>query len=222
VRRTGQGRIALSSLVLRSLKQAVYSPVNAGHSGLRSSCYCHFTSPIRRYPDIVCHRGLLSSIGAGERPVARRELDELAEWTSERERDAARLEHRGDDIAACFMLEQVLIDGGFDQAFHGEVTGLIGAGAFVAFGLGAGAGTSGEDGEGEGRSFEPPKPIYEGMLPVRLLRLGEERDWWQLNEHRTILRGERSGATLRLGDPIDVRVVRVDAAGGRVDLAPAV
>lgn len=215
VRGTKRGRIALSSLVLRSLKQAVYSPVNVGHAGLRSSCYCHFTSPIRRYPDIVCHRGLLSSIGTGERHTPRRELSELGEWTSERERDAARLEHRGDDIAACFMLEQALIDGGFDQTFRGEVTGLIAAGAFVVFGPAGHA-------PARARAIEEPsRPIYEGMLPVRLLRIDEERDWWELNEHSTILRGARSGATLRLGDEIDVRVVRVDASGGRVDLAPA-
>ena len=65
-RRTGRGRIALSSLVLRSLKQAYYSPRNLGHAGLRSTAYCHFTSPIRRYPDLVCHRALLSAVGGGE------------------------------------------------------------------------------------------------------------------------------------------------------------
>jgi ribonuclease R len=202
VRRTGTGRMALSSLVLRSLKQACYSPTNLGHAGLHSSCYCHFTSPIRRYPDLVCHRALLASIGAGERTTSRRRLVELGEWTSERERAASKIEHKGDDVAACFLLEQVLLEDGYEQVFAGEITGLIAAGAFIAFVA------------GEGQTFE-------GMLPVRLLSTGEEREWWSLNEQSTIMRGERSGATLRLGDPIEVRVVRVDASAGRVDLAPA-
>jgi ribonuclease R len=202
VRRNARGRAALSSLVLRSLKQAYYSPKNLGHAGLHSSCYCHFTSPIRRYPDIVCHRALLSSLGADERITGRRKLIEFGEWTSEREREAAALEHKGDDVAACFALEQILLEGGYDQVFKGEVTGLIAAGVFVVFGEGVG--------------------IFEGMLPVRLLSAGEERDWWTLNEQSTILRGERTGTLLRLGDPISVRVLRIDTAAGRVDLAPAV
>jgi ribonuclease R len=221
VRRTGHGRAALSSLVLRSLKQACYSPKNVGHAGLHSACYCHFTSPIRRYPDLVCHRALLSCIGAGERTTGKAKLVELGEWTSEREREAAKLEHKGDDIAACFLLEQALLDGGYEQVFAGEVTGLIGAGAFVAFGPGAAEGTGVGDGDLRGRARGTPTPIYEGMLPVRLMRSEEGRDWWELNEHSTVLRGQRSGATLRLGDPIEVRVARVDAAAGRVDLAPA-
>jgi ribonuclease R len=211
VRRTGHGRSALSSLVLRSLKQAYYSPKNLGHTGLRSPCYCHFTSPIRRYPDLICHRALLDSIGASERATGRRKLVELGEWTSERERAAAKLEHKADDIAACFLLEQDLLEGGLEQVFSGEVTGLISAGAFIAFA--AAAGTDGSSGTAD--------PIYEGMLPVRLLSAGEERDWWELNEQGTVLRGKRSGATIRLGDPIEVRVIRVDASAGRVDLAPA-
>jgi ribonuclease R len=226
VRRTGTGRSALSSLVLRSLKQACYSPKNVGHAGLHSACYCHFTSPIRRYPDLVCHRALLSSIGAGERVTSAHKLLELGEWTSERERDAARLEHKGDDIAACFLLEQVLLEGGYDQVFAGEVTGLIGAGAFVAFGdapraCGSHASSRDAGGAVEVQGEPRVRPTYEGMLPVRLLSADEEREWWSLNEQSTIMRGERSGTMLRLGDPVDVRVVRVDASAGRVDLAPA-
>ncbi len=193
------GRIALSSLVLRSLQQAYYSPKNLGHAGLRSACYCHFTSPIRRYPDLVCHRALVSTLGGHERAHRAGELGELGEWTSEREREAMKIERDADDIAQCYALEQALYTGGWEQTFVGEVTGLISAGAFVAFGPGA-------------------EPTYEGMLPVRRMRVQDGRDWWELNEVGTILHGERSGATLRLGDPIEVRVARVDTARGRVDL----
>jgi ribonuclease R len=202
VRRTGHGRIALSSLVLRSLKQAYYSPANAGHAGLHSACYCHFTSPIRRYPDLVCHRALLSTLGFSERPPSLRKLADQGEWTSEREREAAVIERDADDVAACFHLERQLIEEGFDRVFAGEVTGLVPGGAFVVFG---------------------PEPLYEGMIPVRLMRSADGRmnDWWELNEQRTILRAKRSGLALRLGDRISVKALRVDATRGRVDLEPA-
>jgi len=206
VRRTGRGRIALSSLLLRSLKQAYYSPRNIGHAGLHSSCYCHFTSPIRRYPDLVCHRALLSAVGGGESAPRAGGLVDLGAWASERERDAMTTERDADDVARCFALEQALLQGGWEQTFTGEVIGLISAGAFVAFG-----GTAG---------------LYEGMLPVRSMRhtAGDRTsvgEWWEINEQGTILHGTRTGATLRLGDPIDVRVERVDTMRGRVDLAPA-
>jgi ribonuclease R len=193
VRRRGHGRIALTSLVLRTLKQAHYSPRNVGHAGLRSPRYCHFTSPIRRYPDLVCHRALLAAVGAGEDPPPAARLDDAGEWCSVRERDAMVIERNGDAIARCFLLESELFVKGWETEWEGEVTGVIGAGAFVAFGDG-----------------------HEGMLPVRRLR----GDWWELNELETMLIGAESGKALRLGDPITVRVDRVDAARGRVDLLP--
>ena len=76
------------------------------------------------------------------------------------------------------------------------MTGLIGAGAFVAFGEG-----------------------FEGMVAVRRMRAGgSSREWWELNEEGTILRGERTGAVIRLGDPLAVRVESIDVLRGRVDL----
>jgi ribonuclease R len=218
VRRTGRGGRALNALILRSLKQAYYTPKNLGHAGLRSSSYCHFTSPIRRYPDLVCHRALLSAVGAGERAPRRGELPELGEWTSEREREAMKIERDADDVAACLHLERRLYEDGWEQEFSGEVVGLISAGAFVAFGLTlADAGGSTE--AVEAREDDAGEPVYEGMLAVRNMNTPSgERDWWEINEQGTILRGERTGTTLRLGDAVVVRVARVDASRGRVDL----
>jgi ribonuclease R len=189
----GRGRAALTSLVLRSLKQAYYSPVNSGHAGLQSARYCHFTSPIRRYPDLVCHRALLAAIGAGEEPPERSRMEDDGAWCSARERDAMQIERKADDVVRCFLLERELMQGGWQTEFTGEVIGLIGAGAFVAFGDG-----------------------HEGLLPVRRLR----SDWWELNEEGTMLVGADSGHAIRLGDEVVVQVERVDAPRGRVDLSP--
>jgi ribonuclease R len=195
-RHDGRGARALTSLVLRSLKQAYYDDRNLGHAGLASSGYCHFTSPIRRYPDLICHRGLLSAI-AGEPAPDGAWVRAAGPWTSGRERAAMVVERDADDVARCFLLERMLAsDGARAQPFTGEVVGLIGAGAFVAFG---------------------ERLQYEGMLPVRRLR----GDWWELNEEATVLVGTRNGGALRLGDTVEVRVGRIDAPRGRVDLLPA-
>jgi ribonuclease R len=196
-RHDGHGARALNSLVLRSLKQAYYDDRNRGHAGLASTGYCHFTSPIRRYPDLICHRALLSAIG-GEAAPDGAFVRAAGPWTSTRERAAMVIERDADDIARCFLLERLLAaaGGGREQVFPGEIVGLIGAGAFIAF--------------GDRRQFE-------GMLPVR--KLGG--DWWELNEEGTVLVGERNGGSLRLGDTVEVRVGRIDTPRGRVDLTLA-
>jgi ribonuclease R len=213
VRSPDGGRIALTGLLLRALQQADYSPRNIGHAGLGSSAYCHFTSPIRRYPDLVCHRALLSTLGAAESAPRAAGLSQLGAWCSERERGAMSIERDANDVARCFALEDVLYERGWQQPQTGEVTGVIAAGAFVAFGGDAELGVL---------------PPFEGMVPVRRLRTppgeqagGGEREWWELSEEGTILRATPSGRSVRLGDPLSVRVVRVERARGRVELAPA-
>lgn len=178
------------------LKQAYYDQRNRGHAGLQLASYCHFTSPIRRYPDLICHRALLSALG-GEEPAPEVSwVGAAGPWCSAREREAMSIERDADDIVRCFLLERrVRSNGDPDEVFEGEIVGLAGAGAFVAFGVG-----------GE----------FEGLLPVRRLR----GDWWELNEQGTMLVGTRSGSSLRLGDPVQVRVGGVDVARGRVDLLP--
>jgi ribonuclease R len=219
VRRAG-GRAALTSLLLRTLQQAAYSPKNRGHAGLGTAYYCHFTSPIRRYPDLVCHRALLSAVGAGGHAPRAAGMGELAEWTSDRERAAMTIERDADDVARCFALERALYEDGWEQVFVGEVVGLISAGAFISFGMPPErVDPSAEEGA---RTQNAVSPDYRGMLPVRRMRgAGGEREWLELNEQGTILHGEIPGSTLRLGDPIEVRVARVDVARGRVDLVPA-
>ncbi len=193
--RRGHGREAYTSLVLRSLKQAAYSERNSGHAGLGSSAYTHFTSPIRRYPDLLVHRALLAALGEGEQAPGLAEAREVAADCSARERESARIEREADDVCAAFLLERELGERGLDAVFEGEVSGVIRAGAFVSFG--------GELGD-----------VYEGMMPAR--RLPGER--YELDRAEVVLTSRGGGATLRVGDPIAARVTGVEPLRGRVDL----
>jgi ribonuclease R len=185
--------------VLRSLKPAHYTDRSLGHAGLGSPAYVHFTSPIRRYPDLIAHRGLLSAIGAGEEAPRAEGLAEIGVQCSERERDATRLERDADSVCACFLLERELFERGHETRFEGEVSGVVGAGAFVRFG-GAFA------------------DVYEGFLPAR--RIGG-RERYELDATETMLTGAGGGGAIRIGDPVTVGVDRVEAPRGRVDLLPS-
>jgi ribonuclease R len=197
--RRGHGREAYTSLVLRSLKQAHYADRNLGHAGLGSPAYAHFTSPIRRYPDLVAHRALLSAIGAGEEAPRAERLSEVGAHCSERERDSTRIERDADSVCACFLLRRELFERGPDTRFEGEVSGVVGAGAFIRF---------------DGALAD----VYEGFLPAR--RIGG-RERYELDPTETTLVGTRGGGAIRIGDPVTVTVDRVEAPRGRVDLLPS-
>src|SRR5512132_233472 len=191
VQKAGRGREAFPALVLRALKQAHYDPRNLGHSGLASTAYTHFTSPIRRYPDLVVHRALLRAIGQGDDPLPD-DLQAAAEHTSETERAATDIEYRADEICAAWLLERTLFERGWEEPFSGEVIGLIPSGLFARFG-----------------------EVFEGFLPARRLR----GDYYELNDLGTALVGRRGGRRYRLGDEIDVRVEEIRRAEGKIELA---
>ena len=190
---SGRGREAFPALVLRALKQARYDVRNLGHSGLASPAYCHFTSPIRRYPDLVVHRALLAELGQSDDPLPG-DLPELAEYTSAREREASEIEYLADDICLAWLLEDVLHTRGWDERWEGEIIGMIGSGLFARFG-----------------------GVYEGFLPARRL----PGEFFELNPTATALVGRRSGRSYRLGDSIVVRVESISRHEGKVELALA-
>jgi ribonuclease R len=187
---SGRGRDAFPPMVLQALKQARYDPRNLGHMGLASTAYCHFTSPIRRYPDLVVHRALLRELGVSDEPPAE-DLDAAAEQASERERHAARIEYRADELCLAWLLERRLFELGWEATFAGEITGVIPSGIFVRFG-----------------------DVFEGYVPARRL----PGDYFELNELATALVGRRGGRTYRLGDPVEVRVVDIRRSEGKVEL----
>jgi ribonuclease R len=191
VRKAKRGEEAFPAIVLRALKQAHYDPRNLGHSGLASTAYTHFTSPIRRYPDLIVHRALLRELGQGDDPVPK-DLGALAQHTSETERAATEIEYKADDICAAWLLERRLFERGWEDPFPGEVTGVIASGLFVRF-----------------------DDVFEGYLPARRL----QGDYYELNDLGTALVGRRGGRRYRLGDEIDVKVEDIRRSEGKVELS---
>ncbi len=190
----GRGKVALVQQVLRAQARAVYQTSNIGHFGLASEAYCHFTSPIRRYPDILVHRGLLAQLGLGPSPVTSI-LPDWAEHCSRTEREAAKVELKADDIVLAHLLKRRLDEEGWlESVFEGQIVGLTRRGMFVLF-----------------------ERLFQGYLSIDEL----PRDNYRLNELDTAIEGKRSGRAYKIADLLRVRVTAVDAARGRVDLSLA-
>ena len=187
-------RSVFGEIVLRSLKQARYYEDNLGHFGLASEAYLHFTSPIRRYPDLVVHRALLRELHLEDSSSSRLELAEVAELSSVSERRASLVERTADDIVLAFLLDRLLYLKGWDRIFEGEIVSVIASGLFVRF-----------------------EECYEGYVPARSLR----GDYYALSDKGSALIGRRSGRPYRLGDRMTIRVVRIDKLRGKVELEPA-
>ncbi len=192
-----RGRVTFAPRVLRALQQAEYRASAGPHSGLATHGYAHFTSPIRRYPDLVNHRSLLQLLGVGDDAPAVDELTDVARHVSVVERELQQLERRADKIVLAYLLyrrmhagEQLGDEG--TGRFRGEVNGLIGAGMFVRFG-----------------------GVFEGFVPARTISPDER---YELDDFGLAMVGTRSGHRFRLGDQLDVYVDRIDRASGKVDL----
>jgi ribonuclease R len=177
----------IAQMTLRSMKQAVYTPENSGHFGLAASTYCHFTSPIRRYPDLVVHR-MLRACRRGTRPdeawVAG--LDDLGRETSGLERNAEAAERE-----LLTWKKVALIRDRVGDLFYGVVTGVTAFGMFVQL----------------------TENLVEGLVKVE--RLGDEH--FVFDQGSQTLTGSRSRTVWRLGQPVRVRVERVDGIRRRID-----
>jgi ribonuclease R len=178
----------IQTVMLRSLQQAVYSPENVGHFGLAYESYTHFTSPIRRYPDLLVHRAI--------KAVLRERRYDPGNW-SELGLHCSMTERRADDATRdveawlkCYYMKDRI-----GEAFTGTISGVTPFGAFVAL----------------------DEVYVEGLVHVS--ELGH--DYFHFDAARHQLMGERTRKRFRLGDRIEIQLVRVDVDGRKIDFTLA-
>jgi ribonuclease R len=181
----------IAALMLRTMQKARYDAVSLGHFGLAVEHYTHFTSPIRRYPDLVVHRMLRES---RQGPIADARREELEEELPETARHSSEMERRADDAErellqwkkVRFMANKV------GDEYSGYITGVAPFGLFV----------------------ELVEHYVEGLVHVSSMA----DDYYRFVEQEHVLRGEHTKKMYRLGDRVDVQVVRVDMERRQVDL----
>jgi ribonuclease R len=185
----------IESVLLRSQSLAVYSPQNSGHFGLALEAYAHFTSPIRRYPDLLVHRAIRYALTKGK-PSGYRydtgEMASLATHCSHNERRADEAERDVDERYKCAWMEKHV-----GSEFDGIVSGVTSFGLFV----------------------ELSESQVSGLVHITQL----PNDYYHFDPVRHLLTGERRGLRFRLGDPVRVQVLRASLEDRKIDfrLAPS-
>ena len=179
----------LSALLLRSMQKAVYRPENLGHYGLASSCYTHFTSPIRRYPDTTVHRLLRTYLFDGKIDMQtihkwEEKLVYITEHSSERERASVDCEREVEDMKMAEYMEKHI-----GEEFEGMISSVTSFGMFV----------------------ELPN-LIEGLVPIK-----DMKDFFHFDEERMTLTGERSHVKYSIGEKVVVRVVRASKEDKTID-----
>lgn len=175
--------------MLRSMQKARYSPENVGHFGLASECYTHFTSPIRRYPDLTVHRALKTLIregtmSSGKKQSRKEKLPELATHTSDREQNATDAERESIQVKLLRYMEDKI-----GEEMEGYVSSVLSFGCFVQL-----------------------QNTLEGLIHVSTLD-----DYYVFSEEDYTLIGERSGRVIHIGDRVLVQVTRVDIPSRELD-----
>ncbi|MDD5888276.1 MAG: ribonuclease R [bacterium] len=181
----------LSSLLLRSMQKAVYKPENLGHYGLASSCYTHFTSPIRRYPDTTVHRLLRTylfdrKIDNGTIKKWEEKLVYVAEHSSSREVASVECEREVEDMKMAEYMESHI-----GEEFEGIISSVVSFGMFVEL-----------------------DNLIEGLVPLR-----DMPDFFHYDEERMTLTGERSHVKYTIGEKVLVKVVRASKEEKTIDFA---
>ena len=179
----------ISAVMLRSLQKARYSHESLGHFGLATNYYCHFTAPIRRYPDLIIHRIIKATLHneLSNKKIKQLEavLPEMADHCSQRERLADEVERETEDLKkAEYMLDKIGME------YEGIITGVTGYGIYVQL----------------------PNTV-EGLVRINSI----EDDYYVYNEKHYCLIGERTRKIYRLGDLVKVRVVNVNIAERNID-----
>jgi ribonuclease R len=191
----GPNAEVMNDIVLRTQMQAIYSPENKGHFGLHLSHYAHFTSPIRRYADLIVHRALIRGLRLGESGLSDKEmgrLGEISDHISVTERRAMAAERDSTDrYVAAYMEDRV------GATFTARITGVTRFGLFVRI----------------------PDSGAEGLIPARSLGF----EYFRHDERKHALIGERSGTTYKMGDNLTVRLMEAAPLTGglRFEIAEA-